>query len=178
MARKRIAPLGVLAAVAALLLLPGSASAWKYTFKQFVVNPKPGVVSAGQTRAVHCGASISGDYDLRSGFETHVETSEGLQELEMEVTAVMPVTGRFQPLRDVNVRWTAKLPKDPAQRELLEKFFDRLAESQEKFWESVSVRWLQGEQKLWIHHGYLKLNGNVLLKPGLKKTPFKPKPGC
>jgi hypothetical protein len=178
MTRRRIVMMGVVAAALLMLVLPVTASAWQYTFKDFFFNPKPGTFSSGNSRVERCTESIVGDWNFRSGFETRVKTSEGSQGVEMVLTAVMPITEKLRPLRDINIRVTTKLPKDPTLAKLMEKFYERLAESQERFWERVTVKWLVDERKLLINHGFMKLNGNVIVEPGQTKTPFKPQPGC
>lgn len=177
--RKRIVLLGVVAVASLMLVLPATSSAWRYTFKDFFKTGGSGNFSSGNSRAEKCKGGIVGDWRFRSGFETRVKNSAGDSEgVEMVLTAIMPITERLKPLKDIQIRTTTKLPKDPEIAKLLEKFYDRLAESQERFWERVTVKWLPDEKKLLINHGYMKFNGKVLLEPGQVKTPFKPQPGC
>jgi hypothetical protein len=100
------------------------------------------------------------------------------QNVELEVTAKMPITTMFRPVHDVDARWEAKLPDDSGTAALLSEHYDRLAKSQSDFYEGMKVRWRPAKQRLQIEHEGLFYDGYPQRAPGGFIATFKPKPGC
>ncbi len=174
--------LGSLLCLVTAVMLLGAASAsaaWHYKFRHFIFT-KTATTSAGLTEAKRCAPGPVGDWKFRSLIEVEFVSSEApkLQNLELEIKAVMPITTTFRAVHDVDVGWTAKLPKDPAQAELFSRHYDNLAKSYGDFYEGMSVRWRPAAYKLDVRHNGIELDGNPLLEPGELSTQFKPLHGC
>lgn len=169
----------VLGSVALLSTAASASAAWHYRFKSFVETSYAGRTSA-ETFVQRCAGGQVGDWRFNSQLEIEVPSSFEANDryFELEVKAKMPITTGFRQLHNVDVRWSARLPKDPDLAALLSEHFDRLAESQSDFYEGMSVRWRPAKQKLDIRHKGLFFDGNKMLAPGKFTTPFKPKPGC
>lgn len=166
--------------LAALLLGAASASAaWHYKFRHFIF-AKTAATSAGLTEAKRCAQSPAGDWQFRSLIEVDFASTNApkVQNLELEIRAVMPITSKFRQVHDVNAAWTATLPKDPALAEFVSQTYDDLAKSFSDFYEGMSVRWRPAKYKLDVRHNGIELNGNPLLEPGKLSTQFKPLHGC
>jgi hypothetical protein len=174
--------LGSLLCLLTAVTLVGAANAsaaWHYKFRQFFLT-KTATTSAGLTEAKRCAPSPAGDWKFRSVIEVDFVSSEApkLQQVELEIKAVMPITSKFRGVRDVDVGWTATLPKDPAQAELFSQHYDNLAKAYADFYEGMAVRWRPAKHKLDIRHGGLEIAGNPVLGPDELSTQFKPLQGC
>jgi hypothetical protein len=156
-----------------------AAAAWHYKFTHFIFT-KPESTSAGLTEAKRCARSPTGDWKFRSVIEVDFTSSEApkLQEVELEIKAVMPISSKFRGVHDVDVGWTATLPKDPGQAELFTQHYDSLAKAYADFYEGMAVRWRPAKYKLDIRHSGLEIAGNPVLEPDELSTPFKPLHGC
>src|SRR5215213_11056054 len=114
MGKRRLA--GLVASLAAVVLLAAVAPAsagWHYKFQHFIKTSKT-ATAGGITEAKRCAPGVAGDWRLRSLIEVDLATaSDPEQSLEIEIEAKLPVTTKFRPVHDVDVSWTAKLPKDP-----------------------------------------------------------------
>lgn len=165
---------------AAALSAPASASAgWHYNFKHFIKTSKTST-SSGATFAKRCAPGVAGDWRLTS--KIYVDTlspkNPNGSEVEIEVTAKLPVTTKFRLVHDVEAEWSARLPKDPAVAEFLAEHYERLTQSQEDFYQGMKVRWRPAKKKLDIVHSGLFYDGYEQLAPDEYSTAFKPKPGC
>ncbi len=164
----------------AVLAVPASASAgWHYRFIHFIKTSKA-ATSSGATLATRCASGIAGDWNLVS--KIYVDTvspkNPNGSEVEIEVTAKLPVTTKFRLVHDVEAEWSARLPKDPAVAEFLAEHYERLTQSQEDFYQGMKVRWRPAKKKLDIVHSGLVYGDYEQLAPGEFTTAFKPKPGC
>jgi hypothetical protein len=164
----------------AALTVPAAASAgWQYTFKHFIKTSKAST-SSGATLVKRCAPGLAGDWRLIS--KIYVDTlspqNPNGSEVEIEVTAKMPITTKFRLVHDVAAEWSARLPKDPAVAELLAEHYERLTQSQEDFYQGMKVRWRPQQKKLDIVHSGLFYDGYEQLAPDEFTTAFKPKPGC
>jgi hypothetical protein len=168
-----------LVATAALVVAAPASAAWHYKFQGFVETGAT-ASSAGITYATRCARSPVGDWRLFSEIEVDVTSSNAPkhQSLEIEVQAKLPVTTKFRPVHDVDVRWSATLPKDPGLAALMTKHYEALAKSQNDFYEGMEVRWRPAKEQLDIHHQGLYYDGTEQLAPDSYTTDFKPKPGC
>ena len=146
---------------------------------QFVFT-KPASNSTGLTEAKRCARSPAGDWKFRSIIEVDFVSSNApkLQSVELEIKAVMPITSQFREVHDVDVGWTATLPKDPGEADLFTQHYDNLAKSYADFYEGMSVRWRPAKYKLDIRHHGIEFDGNPVLEPGELSTQFKPLAGC
>jgi len=174
--------LGSLLCLLTAVMLLGAASAsaaWHYKFTHFIFT-KSATTSAGLTEAKRCAPSPAGDWKFRSIIEVEFTSTEApkLQNVELEVKAVMPITSSFRDVRDVDVSWTAKLPKDPAAAELFTQHYNNLAEGYAELYEGMSVRWRPAKFKLDIRHHGFEIAGNPVLGPDELSTQFKPLHGC
>jgi len=182
MKARRFAVLVALALGVAALTVPAPAAAgWHYTFKHFIKTSKAKAASSSAaTLAKRCAPGLAGDWRLTS--KMYVDTlspkNPNGSEVEIEVTAKLPITTRFRPVHDVEAEWGARLPKDPAVAELLAEHYERLTQSQEDFYQGMKVRWRPAQEKLDIVHSGLFYDGYEQLAPGEFTTAFKPKPGC
>jgi hypothetical protein len=61
-----------------------------------------------------CARGLAGDWRFFSKIEVDTVSSSDpkYQNVEFEIKAKMPITAKFRPVHDVDVSWTAKLPKD------------------------------------------------------------------
>jgi hypothetical protein len=180
--RMTLGRLTVLVAVLmSVVMLHGAApaSAWRYTFKSFLETSNT-AQSIGVTFVKRCAPGQAGDWRFisRTEVETSFSSEPKPQILELEARAKMPITPKFRPVHDVDVRWSATLPKDPDLAALLTEHYDRLAQGQTDFYEGMSVRWRPAKEKLDIRHSGLFYDDNQQLAPGKFTTAFKPKPGC
>jgi hypothetical protein len=176
--RRLVVLVAALAAVALLVAAAPASAGWHYKFKHFIKTSKT-ATAGGLTEAKRCAPGVAGDWRLRSLIEVDLATSsDPEQSLEILIKAKLPITTKFRPVHDVDVSWTAKLPKDPGEAALLTEHYERLAKSQADFYETMAVRWRPAKQKLDIEHAGLYYDEIEQLPPGSFTTPFKPKPGC
>jgi hypothetical protein len=149
---------------AAMVAVPGTASAWHYKFQDFF-GTSGGAVGASVIKAKKCHGGKLGNYKLVSrvgGFATETE-------LELEVRATLPVTEKRKRLKDVEVEVDATSNFDPA-------VIAEMTKATVDFWNTVSARWKPG--KLKFKHGSLVFFGSEVVAPGKHTEAFKPKPGC
>jgi len=178
----RAAKTTALVAVACVALLAAAAPAsagWHYNFKKFIKTSAT-TTSAGRTYVKRCAPSPAGEWRFFSQIEVEVAASSNpkFQDLELDVTAKMPITTKLKPVRDVDVSWRATLPKDPAEAALLTEHYERLAKSQEDFYGGMAVRWRPAKKRLEIEHAGLYYDEIEQLPPGSFSTHFNPQPGC
>jgi hypothetical protein len=179
---RRTAMLGSLVCLVIAATLFGAASAsaaWHYTFRHFIF-AKTAATSAGLTEAKRCARSPAGDWQFRSVIEVDFTSTNApkQQSVELEIKAVMPITSTFRNVHDVDVNWTATLPKDPGQAALMTEHYEALAQSQSDFYDGMKVRWRPAKEQLEIRHQGLYYAGTEQLAPDEYTTDFKPKPGC
>lgn len=174
--------LGSLLCLLTVVMLLGAASAgaaWHYQFRNFIF-VKTSTTSAGLTEAKRCARSPVGDWKFRSLIQVDFVSSNApkTQNVELEIKAVMPITAKFRGVHDVDVGWTAKLPKDPGEAELFTQHYDNLATGYAELYEGMSVRWRPAKYKLDVRHNGFEIAGNPVLEPGELSTNFKPLAGC
>jgi hypothetical protein len=153
---------------AALVALPGSASAWKYVFQDFLDTHSQGGnqgLAAGHSVAKKCHGGKLGNYD----FVSRVHAEGGDTEITHIVTAILPVTTKWEHLKHVDVVIHASDNFDPD-------VIAELTEAYGEFWEGVFVRYSPGE--LEIRHPDLVVFGNTLLESDRLIQEFTPKKGC
>lgn len=161
---KRSASGAALLAVATALCLPAPASAWVYSFQDFLKQSK-GAMASSEVSVRKCSGGKLGVYRLRG----IVYSSSGDIELLHAVTADFPVRDKWKPLRDVDVGFEASKEFDP-------QTLAAIAEAYGEFYESVETRWSPGE--IQFRHDGLRIFGNQILPPGVHGEDFKPEPGC
>lgn len=153
---------------AALVALPGTASAWKYVFQDFLDTHSHGGntgVASGHSVAKKCHGGKLGNYD----FVSRVHAEGGDTELTHIVKAVLPVTTKWEHLKHVDIVIHASDNFDP---DIIAELTDAYGE----FWEGIFVRYSPGE--LEIRHPDLVVFGNTLLESDRFIQEFTPKKGC
>jgi hypothetical protein len=159
----RIRLIVLLVAVAALAV-PGTASAWHYKFQDFFDTSGSGS-AASVIKAKKCHGGKLGNYK----FVSRVVSVAGDSELLLEVKAKLPVTEKYKPLKDVDVRADASDNFDP-------NVLAEMVSATGNFWDTVEARWKPG--KLKFKHGSLVMFGAEVVPPGKNTVKFKPKRGC
>jgi hypothetical protein len=152
--------------ITALLVLPASASAWKYVFQDFL-DSQGGGVAAAHAVAKKCHGGKLGNYD----FVSRVHAEGGDTEITHVVTAILPVTSKWEQLKhvDLTIHASDNFPPDV----LLE-----LQSAYGEFWDGVFVRYDAKDEDLEIRHPDLVVFGNTLLEADRFFQEFKPKKVC
>ena len=150
--------------VAAALLAPSGASAWKWVFQDFFAVQGGGIGSAFAV-AKKCKGGKLGYYKFRSAAGGY----GGETEFEIEVTLKLPVFEKWKPFKDVNVQVQASDNFDQAT-------VIAIVNAYTDFWEGGESKWEPGE--LTFRHPELVVFGNQILSQGVHKEDFKPKDKC
>jgi hypothetical protein len=151
---------------AALLALPASAGAWKYVFNDFL-DSQGGGVAAGHSVATKCHGGKLGNSD----FVSRVHAEGGDTEITHIVHAILPVTSKWEHLKQIELAIHAS---DNFDDEVLAE----LQHAYGEFWEGVLVRYEGKDQELEIRHPDLVVFGHTLLESDRFFQEFKPKQGC
>jgi hypothetical protein len=163
---RRLVLVCAIAAVAALVAV-SAASAWHYTFQDFL-DVQGGGIAAGKATAKKCGAGgPQGVYDYRS----IVHSSGGETELEVEIDARLSARDQWVNLKQIEVRTQAS-PNFPPDVE------DEVRNALLDYHQTVFTRWKGPGHDLEVRHGAMVMFGNETVAPGESKTKFKPKQGC
>jgi len=158
--------LGFLLVLACVVVLsaPGAASAWKWTFQDFL-EEKGQAFSSSLITARKCHGGKLGPYKFRA---INYTTSGNVQ-LTFEVTAELPVTPKFKSIKDVDVGFQASEQFHPG-------ILAAIAEAYGAFFDQTNVRWDPGD--LTFKHPALIVFGSEILSEGVHKEDFKPKDKC
>jgi hypothetical protein len=154
----------VVAAVvlAAALILPSSASAWKWTFRDFNLGGNAGTVNVTVKK---CKGPKTGYYQYLGRLNS--------PSIQHEVRARMPAFPKARDLKDVSLTVTGDAANSLPPATLAE-----IVNAFTAFYEGTTTRYKVKKGRITFNHPAVFLFGSQVVPAGTHTEKFKPKPGC